>query len=192
MTKTNSPSVRQRLRARLTSGPMIVAPGIYDAYGARFVEQAGFEAVYMTGNGVSASLLGRPDVGLDRSHADREPRASRRRLRRHPADLRRRHRLRQRGQRAAHRGGIRERRRGRDSPRRPGGAQALRPSAGLASGGVDGGACRQDRGGRARRAAIPISSSSRAPMPLRATGSTRRYAAAKPTAKPAPTWCSSN
>jgi len=43
---------------------MIVAPGIYDAYGARFVEQAGFEAVYMTGNGVSASLLGLPDVGL--------------------------------------------------------------------------------------------------------------------------------
>jgi 2-methylisocitrate lyase-like PEP mutase family enzyme len=43
---------------------MIVAPGIYDAYGARFVEQAGFDAVYMTGNGVSASLLGRPDVGL--------------------------------------------------------------------------------------------------------------------------------
>ena len=57
-------NVRQRLRVRLTQGPMIVAPGIYDAYGARFVEQAGFEAVYMTGNGVSASLLGRPDVGL--------------------------------------------------------------------------------------------------------------------------------
>lgn len=57
-------SARQRLRERLARGPMIVAPGIYDAYGARFVEQAGFEAVYMTGNGVSASLLGRPDVGL--------------------------------------------------------------------------------------------------------------------------------
>lgn len=64
MTKTNLINVRQRLRARLTQGPMIVAPGIYDAYGARFVEQAGFGAVYMTGNGVSASLLGRPDVGL--------------------------------------------------------------------------------------------------------------------------------
>lgn len=57
-------TIRQRLRRRLTEGPLIVAPGIYDAYGARFVEQAGFEAVYMTGNGVSASLLGRPDVGL--------------------------------------------------------------------------------------------------------------------------------
>ena len=57
-------SPRERLRKRLTEGPMIAAPGIYDAYGARFVEQAGFEAVYMTGNGVSASLLGRPDVGL--------------------------------------------------------------------------------------------------------------------------------
>src|SRR5689334_10250769 len=57
-------TVRQRLRRRLTEGPMLVAPGIYDAYGARLVQQAGFEAVYMTGNGVSASLLGRPDVGL--------------------------------------------------------------------------------------------------------------------------------
>jgi 2,3-dimethylmalate lyase len=61
---THSLTVRQRLRSRLASGPIIVAPGIYDAYGARFVEQAGFEAVYMTGNGVSASLLGQPDVGL--------------------------------------------------------------------------------------------------------------------------------
>ena len=55
---------RQRLRARLAKGPLIVAPGIYDAFGARLVAQAGCEAVYMTGNGVSASLLGRPDVGL--------------------------------------------------------------------------------------------------------------------------------
>ena len=57
-------SPRRRLRARLASGPLIVAPGIYDAYGVRCVEQAGFEAAYMTGNGVSASLLGCPDVGL--------------------------------------------------------------------------------------------------------------------------------
>ena len=57
-------SPRRLLRQRLASGPVIIAPGIYDAYGARFVAQAGFEAAYMTGNGVSASLLGRPDVGL--------------------------------------------------------------------------------------------------------------------------------
>jgi len=57
-------SARQRLRQRLTTGPMLAAPGIYDAFGARIVEQAGFECAYMTGNGVSASLLGRPDVGL--------------------------------------------------------------------------------------------------------------------------------
>lgn len=55
---------RQRLRKRLKQKSLIVAPGIYDAYGARMVEQAGFEAAYMTGNGVSASVLGRPDVGL--------------------------------------------------------------------------------------------------------------------------------
>jgi 2-methylisocitrate lyase-like PEP mutase family enzyme len=57
-------NVRRRLRERITAGPVVVAPGIYDAYGARLVEMAGFEAVYMTGNGVSASLLGRADVGL--------------------------------------------------------------------------------------------------------------------------------
>src|SRR5688572_24900233 len=56
--------VRERLRERLAKGPLVVAPGIYDAYGARFVEQSGFDAAYKTGNGVSASLLGRPDVGL--------------------------------------------------------------------------------------------------------------------------------
>jgi 2-methylisocitrate lyase-like PEP mutase family enzyme len=60
----NKLTVRQQLRKRLTEGPMMVVPGIYDAYGARMVEQAGFDCVYMTGNGVSASLLGRPDVGL--------------------------------------------------------------------------------------------------------------------------------
>jgi 2-methylisocitrate lyase-like PEP mutase family enzyme len=57
-------SVRKRFRARIEQKRLIVAPGIYDAYGARFVEQAGFEAAYMTGNGVSAAVLGQPDVGM--------------------------------------------------------------------------------------------------------------------------------
>ena len=42
----------------------LVLPGCYDALGARLIEQAGFEGVYMTGFGTTASLLGRPDVGL--------------------------------------------------------------------------------------------------------------------------------
>jgi 2-methylisocitrate lyase-like PEP mutase family enzyme len=44
-------------------GP-VVAPGAYDALSARLVEQAGFGVVYMTGFGTTASLIGRPDVGL--------------------------------------------------------------------------------------------------------------------------------
>ncbi|HVX29975.1 MAG TPA: isocitrate lyase/PEP mutase family protein [Nitrolancea sp.] len=52
------------LRSLLAHPPAIVAPGAYDALSARLIEEAGFPAVYMTGFGVAASLLGRPDVGL--------------------------------------------------------------------------------------------------------------------------------
>jgi 2-methylisocitrate lyase-like PEP mutase family enzyme len=41
-----------------------VAPGAFDPLAARLVEEAGFPAVYMTGFGASAALIGRPDVGL--------------------------------------------------------------------------------------------------------------------------------
>ena len=53
-----------RLRALLREPEPVVAPGAYDALSARLAEQAGFGAVYMTGFGAAASLLGRPDVGL--------------------------------------------------------------------------------------------------------------------------------
>ena len=52
------------LRARLNAPGLVVAPGCHDALGARILEQAGFEAVYMTGNGLSAAMLGAPDLGL--------------------------------------------------------------------------------------------------------------------------------
>jgi 2-methylisocitrate lyase-like PEP mutase family enzyme len=42
----------------------VLAPGAYDGLTARLVEKAGFGAVYMTGFGTAASLLGRPDIGL--------------------------------------------------------------------------------------------------------------------------------
>jgi 2-methylisocitrate lyase-like PEP mutase family enzyme len=53
-----------RLRQLLAGHEPVVAPGAYDALSARLVEHAGFDAVYMTGFGASAALLGRPDVGL--------------------------------------------------------------------------------------------------------------------------------
>jgi carboxyvinyl-carboxyphosphonate phosphorylmutase len=58
------PEPRARLRELLAAPGPLVAPGAYDALSARLVEQAGFEVVYMTGFGTTASLIGRPDVGL--------------------------------------------------------------------------------------------------------------------------------
>jgi 2,3-dimethylmalate lyase len=55
---------RRRLRELLSGGQLVPAPGVYDAMSARLVEAAGFPAVYMSGFGVTASLLGRPDIGL--------------------------------------------------------------------------------------------------------------------------------
>jgi 2,3-dimethylmalate lyase len=55
---------RRRLRELLETEEMVLAPGCYDALGGRLVEEAGFDAVYMTGFGSAASRLGRPDVGL--------------------------------------------------------------------------------------------------------------------------------
>ncbi len=56
-------SEAQKLRARLRQDGMIVAPGAYDGITARLIEQAGFDAVYMTGAGTSATF-GYPDFGL--------------------------------------------------------------------------------------------------------------------------------
>jgi carboxyvinyl-carboxyphosphonate phosphorylmutase len=55
---------RARLRDLLSAGSPLLAPGAYDALSARLIERAGFDVVYMTGFGTTASLIGRPDVGL--------------------------------------------------------------------------------------------------------------------------------
>jgi 2-methylisocitrate lyase-like PEP mutase family enzyme len=55
---------RTSLRALLDAGTFIVAPGVYDGISTRFAAQHGFDALYMTGHGVSASQAGLPDVGL--------------------------------------------------------------------------------------------------------------------------------
>lgn len=53
-----------QLRRLLARREILVAPGAYDGLSARLVEAAGFEAVYVTGYGLSASVLGKPDTGL--------------------------------------------------------------------------------------------------------------------------------
>ncbi|HET6873168.1 MAG TPA: isocitrate lyase/PEP mutase family protein, partial [Acidimicrobiales bacterium] len=59
-----APSGPAALRRLLAGDGPVVAPGAYDALSARLIEDAGFPAVYMTGFGTAASLLGRPDIGL--------------------------------------------------------------------------------------------------------------------------------
>jgi len=56
-------SAAHTLRHLLTEPGMLVAPGAYDAIGARLIEQAGFKAAYMTGAGTSLAR-GYPDLGL--------------------------------------------------------------------------------------------------------------------------------
>ncbi|WP_428667394.1 isocitrate lyase/PEP mutase family protein [Reyranella sp.] len=52
-----------KFSAMLKSGKMIVAPGAIDCITGKLIDQAGFEAAYMTGAGTSATL-GYPDYGL--------------------------------------------------------------------------------------------------------------------------------
>jgi len=53
-----------RLRALLSADAPVVAPGAFNALFARLIEEAGFDAVYLTGAGVANALLGQPDLGL--------------------------------------------------------------------------------------------------------------------------------
>ncbi|BAS26605.1 isocitrate lyase/PEP mutase family protein [Limnochorda pilosa] len=52
-----------RLRELLVRDRILVAPGVYDGLSARIAEQAGFEALYVSGGAVARSM-GVPDVGL--------------------------------------------------------------------------------------------------------------------------------
>ena len=52
------------LRERLASPQPLLAPGVYDALSALLAEQAGFEALYLSGASIAYTRLGRSDVGL--------------------------------------------------------------------------------------------------------------------------------
>ena len=53
-----------RLREGLKAKKTLWAAGAYDALSARLIEEAGFDVVFTTGFGISASFLGQPDVEL--------------------------------------------------------------------------------------------------------------------------------
>jgi len=52
------------LKARLRERGLVLAPGVYDALSALLAEQAGFEALYLSGAGIAYTRLGRSDLGL--------------------------------------------------------------------------------------------------------------------------------
>lgn len=55
---------QKRLRQQLAGDGIVVAPGIYDAFGAMMAERAGFETLYLSGASISYTRLGSPDIGL--------------------------------------------------------------------------------------------------------------------------------
>ncbi len=55
---------RASLRRRLEGEGLLVAPGVFDLISARIADGLRFDALYMTGYGISASHLGLPDAGF--------------------------------------------------------------------------------------------------------------------------------
>ena len=54
----------QTLAQRLAEPRVLLAPGVYDALTALIAEQAGFEALYLSGASIAYTRLGRSDIGL--------------------------------------------------------------------------------------------------------------------------------
>jgi 2-methylisocitrate lyase-like PEP mutase family enzyme len=59
-----SPSTGKLLRAKLGERRGLLVPGAANALSARIIEDLGFEAVYLTGAGVTNSFWGMPDLGF--------------------------------------------------------------------------------------------------------------------------------
>lgn len=55
---------RRAFRAMLEERRAVLVPGAANALTARVIEDAGFEACYVTGAGIANTLLGVPDIGL--------------------------------------------------------------------------------------------------------------------------------
>ena len=53
-----------KLRKLIEGDDILICPGTYDPLMAKLIKQLGFEAMYMTGAGISHSTLAMPDLGL--------------------------------------------------------------------------------------------------------------------------------
>src|ERR671917_1434763 len=60
----NSQRSAATLRSLVKGGSVVRVPCAYDGISARVAEQAGFPAVALSGNAVSGSVLGLPDIGV--------------------------------------------------------------------------------------------------------------------------------
>ena len=54
----------KKLSNMIKSKKPLVIPGVYDAIGAKIAENVGFDAMFQTGYGTSATLFGMPDYGF--------------------------------------------------------------------------------------------------------------------------------
>ncbi|MBC7734351.1 MAG: isocitrate lyase/PEP mutase family protein, partial [Bacteriovorax sp.] len=54
----------ETLKTRLARNDIVLAPGVYDALSALVAEQAGFEALYLSGASIAYTRLGRSAIGL--------------------------------------------------------------------------------------------------------------------------------
>ncbi|MGC4907587.1 methylisocitrate lyase [Streptomyces cyaneofuscatus] len=65
-TRTTPAGRRRAFREQLSSGRLVRMPGAVNPYSARLIQEAGFEAVYLSG-AVLAAELALPDIGLTSS-----------------------------------------------------------------------------------------------------------------------------
>lgn len=65
-TRTTPAERRRTFREQLSSGRLVRMPGAINPYSARLIQEAGFEAVYLSG-AVLAAELALPDIGLTSS-----------------------------------------------------------------------------------------------------------------------------
>jgi len=61
---TDTMKTAEKLRTLVAAPEILVTPGVYDAFSAFRAQEAGFQAVFVSGSALAAMHLARPDIGL--------------------------------------------------------------------------------------------------------------------------------